>query len=287
VPLLLSVDFEDWHQLVRRRIGAANWREPGPALARETAAMLALFDELGVRCTFFVLGMAARTHPELVSQLAGRGHEIACHGDAHLPVFGQTREEFAADVRAACSVIEDLVGRRPVGYRAPAFSVNRDTPWWPEVLVEEGFVYDSSVSDAFVIPDRLELSDRDPHAIARGRLWEFPIAGWRAGRLRLPVGGASYWSLMPDAALVRALERAGSHPALYLHPNELDPQPLRAELPTGLDARARTLAALRTMQRNLARRRAPGVLRAIAERFELITYGQAHAQLSNGDAAGS
>jgi polysaccharide deacetylase family protein (PEP-CTERM system associated) len=279
VPLLLSVDFEDWHQLVRRRVGAANWREPGPALGRQTAAVLELFDELGVRCTFFVLGMAARSHPGLVREIADRGHEIACHGDAHLPVFGQTRDEFAGDVRAACRTIEELTGVRPVGYRAPAFSVNRDTLWWPEVLAEQGFVYDSSVSDASF--------DQHPHTLVDGRLWEFPIAGWRAGRLRLPVGGASYWSVMPDAVLVRALDQAGSHPALYLHPNELDPEGLRAQLAPGVSFAGRSQAALRTGQRNLARRRAPGVLRAIAERFELITYGQAHAQLSDGDAASS
>ena len=281
MPLLLSVDFEDWHQLVRRRVGAANWREPGPALARETEAMLALFDELNVKCTFFVLGMAARAHPGLVAALAQHGHEIACHGDAHLPVFSQTREEFAADVRTAVRTIEELTGRRPVGYRAPAFSVNRDTPWWPEVLADQGFAYDSSASDSFVIPDRVAPASPAPHTLASGRIWEFPIAGWRRGRLRLSVGGASYWSLTPTPVLLRALAAAGSYPALYLHPNELDPERLDPQLPPGLGLRSRAQAAARTVQRNLARTRAAVVLRAIAERFELITYGQAHERLSH------
>ncbi len=64
-------------------------------------ALLALLDELGVRATFFILGMAARSHPELVEAVAARGHEIGCHGDAHLPVHAQTRHEFVADLRAA------------------------------------------------------------------------------------------------------------------------------------------------------------------------------------------
>jgi polysaccharide deacetylase family protein (PEP-CTERM system associated) len=243
--------------------------------------MLGLFDELGVKCTFFVLGMAARAHPELVGRLLERGHEIACHGDGHLPVFTQTREEFAADVRTAADTLEELTGQRPVGYRAPAFSVNRDTPWWPEVLVDEGFQYDSSASDSFVIPDRVAPESPAPHTLAGGRIWEFPIAGWRRGRLRLPVGGASYWSLLPTPVVIRALSQAGSYPALYLHPNELDPEPLDPQLPPETSARTRAQAALRTRQRNLARSRAPGVLRAIADRFELITYGQAHERLSH------
>src|SRR5690348_16283089 len=118
--LLLSVDFEDWHQLVRRRVGVAGWEAPGPALERQTDALLALLDRLGVRATFFVLGMAARAHPELLAQVVAGGHEIGCHGDAHRPVHGQTPEEFAADLRAARATIEGLTGRTPIGYRAPA-----------------------------------------------------------------------------------------------------------------------------------------------------------------------
>ncbi|MBV8942469.1 MAG: polysaccharide deacetylase family protein, partial [Solirubrobacterales bacterium] len=81
--LLLSIDFEDWHQLVRRRVGCSNWERAGPALTRQMEALLALLDELNVRATFFILGMAARAHPRLVEGLAARGHEIGCHGDRH------------------------------------------------------------------------------------------------------------------------------------------------------------------------------------------------------------
>src|SRR5947209_19802391 len=87
---LLSVDFEDWHQLVRRRVGDRNWQRPGTALSLQTESLLALFDELGVRATFFVLGMAARAHPRLVEMIVEAGHEIGCHGDAHLPVERQS-----------------------------------------------------------------------------------------------------------------------------------------------------------------------------------------------------
>jgi hypothetical protein len=66
---------------------------------------------------------------------------------------------------------------------------------------------------------------------------------------------------------------------LYLHPNELDPQPLKAMLPPSAPAKQRAHARLREVQRNGARRRAPGVLKAIARRFELIPYGEAHARL--------
>ncbi len=283
--LLLSVDFEDWHQLVRRRIGASNWRQAGPALGRQTRALLDLFDELGVRATFFILGMTARAHSQLVEAVAAAGHEVGCHGDAHRPVHGQEPGEFAADVRAACEVIERITSRRPIGFRAPAFSITAGSRWAFDVLAAEGFLYDSSQHDAPRIQGRAPLSSSAPQRIrlANGaELWEFPIAVWHGRRSRVPVGGASYWALMPTDAVINGLARAGDYAGVYLHPQELDPQPLRVGLPPGSSPGQRGHASLRELQRNIARRRAPGVLRAIAGSFDLIPYGEAHAHLDAG-----
>jgi polysaccharide deacetylase family protein (PEP-CTERM system associated) len=283
--LLLSVDFEDWHQLVRRRLGAENWLEPGPALKRQTDALLSLLDELQLKATFFVLGMAARAHPELVEAVVAHGHEIGCHGDAHLPVHTQAPKEFAADLESARQTIERLTGRRPVGYRAPAFSITREAAWAYDVLAEQGFAYDASQHDTPRIRDRAVPASGSPHPLKRtgdGALWEFPVAVWQARGIRLPVGGASYWAAMPTDLVLRGLRRAGSYAGLYLHPHELDPQPLRVHLSAGSSAAQRAHAALRAAQRNSARRRAATVLRAIADRFELIPYGEAHAKLSAG-----
>ena len=263
--LLLSIDYEDWHQLVRRRVGASNWSEPGPALARQTRTLLALLDELGVKATFFVLGMAARAHPELVEAIAQRGHEIACHGDAHLPVYSQTPEEFAADLEAAKATIEELTGVRPLGYRAPAFSI---TDWAYDVLAGQGFVYDAS---------QLLRGRGAPTASLR----EFPVAVWRSPLRTMPVGGASYWTVLPRRLVLHGLRQAGPLAGLYLHPQELDPEPLRVGA-RGASAVQQVHAALRSAQRNSARRRAPAMLRAIAERFRLIPYGEAYASLRAG-----
>jgi polysaccharide deacetylase family protein (PEP-CTERM system associated) len=287
-PLLLSIDFEDWHQLMRRRIGVADWERPGPALQRQTERLLTLLDELGVKATFFVLGLAARTHPGLIEEVAARGHEIGCHGDMHRLVSGQDRDSFAADVRSACNTIEALTGRRPVGYRAPAFSITHESPWAYEVLAAEGFGYDASQHDSPRIRNRVVPTTEGPHQLSVGGrvLWEFPVAVWRSQVVPVPVGGASYWSVMPTRVILRGLEHAGPMAGLYLHPYELDPEPLRPALPGSARPGQRARAVLRTGQRNSARRRAERVLRAIAGRHRLIPYGEAHVQLSGGAAAG-
>jgi polysaccharide deacetylase family protein (PEP-CTERM system associated) len=287
--LLVSVDFEDWHQLVRRRVGAANWRDPGPALAGQTRSLLALLEQLGVRATFFVLGVAARSHPNLVEEVAARGHEIACHGDQHLPVHSQSREEFADDLGRAVGTIERLTGTRPLGYRAPAFSIDDRCPWAHEVLAAEGFGYDASEHDSPRLRAAGAGVGRSPYRIElpAGELWELPVAVWYMHGRRIPVGGPSYWATMPVPLVLLGLRKVGPLAGLYMHPYEFDPAPLDPRLPPGTPAGQRAHAALRALQRNIARRRAPLTLRAIAERHRLIPYGEAYAQLSRGTPAGS
>jgi polysaccharide deacetylase family protein (PEP-CTERM system associated) len=277
----LSVDFEDWHQLVRRRLGVSEWEQAGPALARQTAALLDLLDELGAKATFFILGVAARTYPRLVEEIAERGHEIGCHGDRHVPVFSQSPTEFAEDLRTARQTIAAIVTRPPAGYRAPAFSITEGCPWAYRVLVEEGFTYDASMRH----PLRILGSDRpvsQPHALSvEGKaLWEFPVATWQGRYAGVPVGGASIWAITPTATILRGLERAGAMAGLYLHPYELDPEPLRVALSPGASASQRLHGRLREVQRNMARRRATEVLRAVASRYPLIPYGDAYARLA-------
>jgi peptidoglycan/xylan/chitin deacetylase (PgdA/CDA1 family) len=226
----------------------------------------------------------------LLQDVVAAGHEIGCHGDAHVPVHRQAPGEFAEDLRAARETIQRLTGRAPIGYRAPAFSITSDATWAYQVLANEGFAYDAGQHDSPAIRGRTVPAQRAPHPLelADGDvLWEFPVAVWRARSLRVPVGGASYWGLMPTALVLHGLGRAGPLPGLYLHPHELDPEPLRAALPRGAPMTQRGHAMLRAAQRNSARRRAALVLRAIARRFRLIPYGEAYAQLGDGARAGS
>ncbi len=283
LTLLLSIDFEDWHQLVHRRVGASGWERPGPALRRQTDAMLALLEELEVKATFFILGMAARAYPDLIERLAATDHEIGCHGDQHRPVHAQTPAEFGADLRAARSTIEQLTGRAPMGYRAPAFSITRASEWAYEVLAAEGFAYDASAHDTPAMRDRPEGANDAPHSLelpAGAALWEFPVAVWQTRAGSVPIGGASYWALLPRGLVLHGLAHAGPLAGLYLHPHELDPEPLRPRLGSGAESKARLHAHVRAAQRNSARRRAPHMLRGIAERFRLIPYGEAYAELA-------
>jgi peptidoglycan-N-acetylglucosamine deacetylase len=267
--LLLSIDFEDWHQLVHRRLGRADWDRRGPALERQTEVLLALLDELGVRATFFVLGMTAERYPDLVREVAERGHEIGSHGHSHERVYDQTPDSFRADLERGLEAVEAAAGVRPAGYRAPAFSITRDAPWAYDVLAGLGFEYDSSQYDSPRIPRRISPIPRAPYRLrveSGAELWELPVAA-----ARIPVGGGAYWRVLPAAVIARTLHRLiaeGAVPALYFHPYEFDPEPLRAD---GGGAAA-TLLGLR---RNVARGSVAARLRKIAAGFPLLPYGTA------------
>lgn len=275
---VLSFDLEDWNQLVRRSAGADNWDVPHPSFERQVAVILDLLDELGVKATFFVLGMCAKNYPALVSDLASRGHEIASHGNAHARVHTQSPDEFRRDLETSIRLIEDLCGRRPVGYRAPAFSINRDTLWAYEILAELGFRYDSSQHDSPRIPRRIEGIPDDAYRLRleSGReLWEFPIAVWRAGNRALPIGGGGYWRAFPNRVLLHALHRvkqSSAYPVLYFHPYEFDPSRLRAEMPRSAAPKQRLKAASRGLYRNPGRNRTVGQLGRVAREFPLVTY---------------
>jgi polysaccharide deacetylase family protein (PEP-CTERM system associated) len=283
--LLLSIDFEDWHQLVHRGLARDDWDARGPALERQTAAIFELLDELKARATFFVLGMTAERYPDLVRALAANGHELACHGYAHRRVPTQSRDEFRADVARAAKLIEELGGRRPLGYRAPAFSITRETPWAYDVLAELGFRYDSSQYDSPRIRGRIGGVPRAPYRLEldRGReIWEYPVTVWEVKGRAVPMGGGAYWRALPTAVLKRALREAAresSHPVLYFHPYELDPQPLRAALPESPTTKQRALAAWKSVQRNPGRRRVADRIRAIAQEYTLVSYEEAHGEV--------
>ncbi len=206
-----------------------DWPRLESRVVPSTQRLLALLGETGTRATFFVLGWVAERHPGLVREIQARGHELACHGYAHQMITRLGRMQFAEDIRRAKKVIEDVAGVSVIGYRAPTFSVTRETLWSLEALVEAGFRYDSSifpiVHDRYGIPD----APRFPHRRAVGRaleIGEFPLSTVVAMGWRLPVAGGGYLRLLPYRLTrwaIRHLNGTERQPAIvYLHPWEFD-----------------------------------------------------------------
>jgi polysaccharide deacetylase family protein (PEP-CTERM system associated) len=258
--IILSVDVEEHF-----RIEAAAGLHVSPALRDHlservepsTRWLLEHLDRQQIRATFFLLGVTARNNPALVRDIARAGHEVASHGWDHQRVHNFNPRTFRADLHQSRDILEQLTGEAVVGYRAPTFSIVRQTCWALDVLAEAGMLYDSSIYP--VRHDRYGVSQapRAPFRVRGGQhtLLEIPPATLQLLGANLPVGGGGYFRLLPLFLMERAFEQVEGtcHPPvamLYFHPWEFDPRQLR--LPLGRLRRFRTYVGIYRSQARLA-----------------------------------
>jgi polysaccharide deacetylase family protein (PEP-CTERM system associated) len=245
----LTIDVEDYFQVTAfaRSVKRSEWDSYPLRVEDNTRRILDMLDEFAITATFFVLGWIGERTPQLIKEIQTRGHEIACHGYGHELVYDIGPDAFRADIRRAKQILENLCGTRVLGYRAPSYSITKKSLWAFDILIEEGFTYDSSVfpvyHDTYGIPD----APRFPYTIERnsGRLCEFPLTtypvSWGGLEYRLPIAGGGYLRLLPAELIRRGIARINrlekQPAALYFHPWELDPNQPRIK--SGLKSRFR------------------------------------------------
>ena len=239
----MSVDVEDYFQVqaLSSVFDRSDWISCESRVERNTDCILEIFDDTGVKGTFFTLGWIAERHPQLVQRIARGGHEVASHGYAHIRVDSQTPDAFREDIRKSRAILEDISGTAVTGYRAATFSVGPKTPWaWP-ILEEEGYAYSSSVypvkRDLYGVPDAPRRPYRPDGTAA---LVEIPISTVRFLGRNWPSGGGGYFRFLPYGASKAAIERTNrvdrAPSVFYIHPWELDPDQPR---PRGVPLKSR------------------------------------------------
>ena len=157
------------------------------------------------------------------------GHELASHSYNHGLVYDTTPDGFAQDLRRAKAAIEDAAGVVVDGYRAPSFSITERSLWALDVLVAEGYRYDSSIypirHDRYGIPRWSRHIQRVERSA--GSIWELPGSTISRIGMNLPIGGGGYFRLLPYAwtrSGIASLNRRERRAAIfYLHPWEIDP----------------------------------------------------------------
>ncbi|MSM38736.1 MAG: DUF3473 domain-containing protein [Geobacter sp.] len=245
----LTIDVEDYFQVnaFAPYLSRDKWDLIPLRVVDNTLRILEMLDANNLKATFFILGWVAERESGLIREIQRRGHEIACHGYGHELIYDIGPERFREDLRRAKGIIEELIGSRVFGYRAPSYSITEKSLWALDILIEEGFTYDSSIfpvyHDTYGVPN----SPRFPHCIKReaGSIMEFPLTTYPISfgkkEFRLPIAGGGYLRLFPAQFLVRAIRSINiieNQPAvLYFHPWEIDPQQPRIK--AGLKSRFR------------------------------------------------
>ena len=235
---LFSVDVEEYFQVValEPHVERSAWDGLPSRVEQTTQQILELLARRGATGTFFTLGWVADRYPSLVRQIRDAGHEVASHGYGHERITGLAPEVFREDVRRARRSLEDACGSRVEGYRAPSWSIVRGREWAFDILIEEGYTYDSSV---FPIRRRgygYPGAPSSPYIMRRpaGDLLELPLATLAVAGARLPAAGGAYLRLLPPALCHAAFKQAserGNPGMFYVHPWEVDDGQPRFDVP--------------------------------------------------------
>jgi polysaccharide deacetylase family protein (PEP-CTERM system associated) len=234
---IFSIDVEDWFNLSGTGLEPPppSWDALESRIERNFIGLLDIFSASGAAATCFFVGYFAKRFPHLVREAIARGHEIGSHSYHHRLAYELTPDEFMGDVRDARRLLEDISGRRVVGFRAPAFSVTERTPWFFDKLIEAGYEYDSSVFPAPHQTGGLATNAFAPHVVVRdgGRLVEFPITAVRVLGRPMCFFGGGYLRLFPYRVIRAMGKRAldeGRPIIFYVHPREIDPDQPRMAL---------------------------------------------------------
>jgi polysaccharide deacetylase family protein (PEP-CTERM system associated) len=233
----LSFDLEDWFCVSNLRliIKQEEWDLQELRVIENTGRILSLLKKYKVEATFFVLGWIAEQVPELIREIERHGHEIATHGYSHKMLTEMGPEEFDDDMAQALAITRSIVTGNILGYRAPTFSLTKDTLWATDILLKHGIFYDSSIFPMSFVGayDAISGISTGPFRFENG-LVEFPLSCAEKFFLRIPCSGGCFFRALPYALtkhLLAGINRKGNPVMFYLHPWEIDPDQPKKHMP--------------------------------------------------------
>lgn len=224
---ILCVDLEDWYHA-----NLASGVDKNTAERRvvdNVKTLLSVFKNAEVKATFFVLGKVAEEFPELVKEIDEEGHEIASHGYSHQLVYTQTEEEFRKDILDCKKLLEDIINKPVVSYRAPSWSIREDSFWALQILQEAGYKNDSSIfpfkNFLYGVAHAPRFAYSTKQYNNNSCLSEYPPSTIRLFGLNCPFSGGFYFRALPlwfIQLCIRHLNQEGHSAVMYIHPWEID-----------------------------------------------------------------
>ena len=229
---IMSVDLEDYFC----DLPFDTWSQYESRVMKSTNKILALFEKYEIKATFFTLGYIAEKFPDLVKDIDDRGHEIASHGYAHLDIRKITKEEFENDLKKSIQILEKIIGKKILGFRAPYFSIDKKSFWAMEIL-SKYFKYDSSIFPVKTPMYGIKNAPRNiykpnltnPSVIdLKSKLIEIPMATHRIPIIgNIPIAGGFHLRFLPYFYIKYGLNKINENNnsfIFYIHPKDLDPE---------------------------------------------------------------
>ena len=231
--IVLTIDVEDWFHILDYDglRGVDGWYSRESRIGANMDRILSILDEHALKATFFCLGWVGEQFPQIIKRIADADHEIASHSYEHALVYTMSESIFKEDASRSRAILEDVSGKKVIGYRAPGFSVNSSVPWFFDALQDCGYRYDSSI----FLADRAHGGWADFDEGMPGRkfydgILEIPLPA--ASIMGRPVfwSGGGYFRITPSW-LHKILARRTENAVFYLHPRDLDVGQPKLSLP--------------------------------------------------------
>ena len=218
-----TVDFEDWYQGIE--LPYADWNKYERRIEKGFYPVFESLQKNHVKGTFFTLGWVAKEYPKLIKELAAAGHELASHGYTHEKVYNLTPQQFRKEIRDTKNILEDLTSQEVISFRAPFFSITHKSLWAFEILAEEGYKIDCSISPIKTWRYGIASCPDEIFRIKESNIIEFPVSTFTYLRKKWAIGGA-YFRLFPYSFTGNGMKKRskkGQYTMFYIHPWEYDP----------------------------------------------------------------
>ena len=229
---LLGIDFEDWYhpQIIQKYL------DDKKKIPRVIDGLDKIIDLLRVNdtfATFFMVGELIEFRPEIIDKIINSGHEIAFHTMHHTRLDAPN---FKSDFDSELKQFKKLTEGKSKGFRAPTFSLNYDSSWAIDTLIQNGYTYDSSIMPTKTGMYGIDGADKIPYKISSscinkndpdGKLVEFPLLVTKFFGKTIPASGGFYLRFLPLNIIKNAIEdyEKKSIPAtFYIHSWELTPE---------------------------------------------------------------
>lgn len=233
VTNVLSFDIEEWFHLLEipALSDSGCWSQYTHIAEQYTDRILETLDRHNVKATFFVVGWVADRCPTIARKIAEHGHEVASHSYWHKAVCKLNAAEFREDLSRSIDVLEQQIGQKVLGFRAPGFSISPNMNWAFETMLDLGLEYDASLlAKQPTAPTNSSLVMTNSGRSLR----EIPCNLFQVGNLGIPYSGGGYFRLLPKAVVRRLMHyqnRRGIANVLYLHPRDFAIDCPRVPLP--------------------------------------------------------
>ena len=217
---ILTFDVEEWYlEKILHDGRAFRYQQFDEAFAK----VLDELDRLNIKATCFCLGKLATDFPQVVREIARRGHEVGCHSNEHVWLDKMNEKQLLKDTQEALKALEDVIGKKVVSYRAPAFSITHQNKWAVNVLADCGIESDASIFPTSRDFGGYKAFPQDTPCIIRhegATLKEYPISLTSILGKNMAYSGGGFFRLLPYWLVSKTMKQR-DYNICYFHLNDL------------------------------------------------------------------